>query len=244
MSSRGKGNPHSKNSLNRIALFQQLKAIAEPIDLESEPLWKNEVWRFRLYFHRHVIGEFLNELDIKDVKDFYLIDRFIKKDYKKWVKLETNLWYETWLSIEKIVHIDEQIYKEPWLIFIRVILEMKLFDIGLNYRIDPEEIPSAKTMTRQYQLENESIRYYENPFNQEDAPVTFELLERLRKLAESNRDFNLSYYKKILRSRQILQGFLEDTQPIRFLPNSRTGKLNEYNKRTPQIVRPQQSKPY
>jgi len=182
MSSRGKGNPHSKNSPNRIALFQQLKAIAEPIDLESEPLWKTEVWRFRLYFHRHVIGEFLNELDIKDVKDFYLIDRFIKKDYKKWVKLETNLWYETWLSIEKIVHIDEQIYKEPWLIFIRVILEMKLFDMGLNYRIDPEEIPSAKTMTRQYQLENESIRYYENPFNQEDAPVTFELLERLRKL--------------------------------------------------------------
>ena len=243
MSSRGKANPHDNNNLHRIALIGALRGIAEPVDLETEPLWKETIWRLRLAFHRHVIGEFWRDLDEPHAENLYLIDRFIKKDYKDWVKYETRLWIQTWLSLEKIAHISKEI-GAPEQVFIEIIKEMKFFDIGLTYYIEDAKIPSGKELIRTYQKENKALQNYENPFKQEDFPETFRFIGLLMNLAQRDNEFNNKYYKKIIFSRRDLQGFLEDHNPQRYLTNPYTKQLEKYHKRTPNIVRAPNRNPF
>jgi len=217
-------------------LISALKWIADPVDLETEPLWKSDIWRLRLAFNRHVLGEFWRELDKTNAAQLYLIDRYAPKIYKDWVKLEASLWVKIWLTLSKLSQLFPSI-QAPEAVFYRIIVEQKLVHLGLNQIYPKDEgIPSAKDMVRLYQRENEDLRNYINPFQQENSPFTFAFIGQVMSIAEPDSSFGNEYYKPILKARIKLQNFIETNNPVRFLPNPDTGRLEKYEKRTPQKI--------
>ena len=247
MNSRGQTNPHAKHNPNRLALIGALRSIAEPADLETEPLWKTQVWRLRLAFHRHVIGEFWRGLGDPEAELLYSIYRFTKTNtkvgYTKWVKHEAELWVKIWLAMEKIAQLFPQI-TAPEMVFQKIILEQKLVHLGLNFTGSTQDgVPPAQAMIRVHQEENKRLRSYDNPFLENDCEFTYAFIGQVMKVAVTDSTFATEYYRPIIKARTKLQDFLEKNNPIRFLPNPQTGKLEKYDQRTPKIVSKMPEKP-
>ena len=162
---------------------------------DNQELLETQSGRELLRYRQLVAGEFMR--------------RFVDSKFPHWeaaesmkslLELELDLWISNFRMLERLQALNPLFAKPHFaILFGSLIVERKLMVL---ISICPDEPHAVKNYIALLQSQNRRLQGYENPFQKDRTPRTWEVVEQVIATTEQNYSFRKEFYLPVVRARQ------------------------------------------
>jgi hypothetical protein len=168
-----------------------LKNFIHPAMEESDPDWKINVEQPLLNYRKYICGQFIRGFIDKQYQEWRMPPHWAKS-IKELINSHGLLMGKIWRTIRLLPELTNP---RP-IVLHKINLEGGLIFFDCIAEVEEQEITATKFIRRQQGI-NRELQALRNPFDQCRTPETWAFVDKCRRIAEKNPDFQKDYTKLI-----------------------------------------------